>query len=84
MASNKIGRNERCPCGSGKKYKNCCEGKGSRLTPANWATIAAIVLAVGVLAYFVVNAARSDGPSAGRTCPPGQVWSPQHGHCHVP
>lgn len=21
----KIGRNEACPCGSGKKYKNCCE-----------------------------------------------------------
>jgi hypothetical protein len=20
----KIGRNESCPCGSGKKYKNCC------------------------------------------------------------
>ena len=20
----KIGRNEKCPCGSGKKYKNCC------------------------------------------------------------
>jgi len=20
----KVGRNERCPCGSGKKYKNCC------------------------------------------------------------
>ena len=20
----KIGRNEYCPCGSGKKYKNCC------------------------------------------------------------
>ena len=20
----KIGRNERCPCGSGKKYKHCC------------------------------------------------------------
>ena len=20
----KIGRNERCPCGSGKKYKKCC------------------------------------------------------------
>lgn len=26
--SNKIGRNEPCPCGSGKKYKKCC---GSRL-----------------------------------------------------
>ena len=24
----KIGRNERCPCGSGKKYKRCC-GSGS-------------------------------------------------------
>jgi preprotein translocase subunit SecA len=20
----KVGRNEPCPCGSGKKYKNCC------------------------------------------------------------
>jgi SEC-C motif-containing protein len=24
----KIGRNEPCPCGSGKKYKKCCGGKG--------------------------------------------------------
>ena len=23
-AEKKIGRNELCPCGSGKKYKNCC------------------------------------------------------------
>ena len=22
--SKKIGRNDPCPCGSGKKYKNCC------------------------------------------------------------
>jgi len=25
----KIGRNDPCPCGSGKKYKKCCEGKAS-------------------------------------------------------
>jgi len=25
----KIGRNDPCPCGSGKKYKKCCPGKGS-------------------------------------------------------
>lgn len=25
---NKIGRNEPCPCGSGKKYKNCCLASG--------------------------------------------------------
>jgi uncharacterized protein YecA (UPF0149 family) len=24
----KVGRNDPCPCGSGKKYKKCC-GKGS-------------------------------------------------------
>jgi len=23
----KVGRNEPCPCGSGKKYKRCCQGK---------------------------------------------------------
>jgi len=24
FASKKIGRNDQCPCGSGKKYKHCC------------------------------------------------------------
>ncbi|MFH1116640.1 MAG: DUF1186 domain-containing protein [Pseudomonadota bacterium] len=28
MRSQKIGRNEPCPCGSGKKYKKCCLLKG--------------------------------------------------------
>jgi len=23
----KVGRNDPCPCGSGKKYKNCCGNK---------------------------------------------------------
>ena len=28
----KIGRNDSCPCGSGRKYKNCClEDQGSGL-----------------------------------------------------
>jgi len=27
VPSEKIGRNESCPCGSGKKYKHCCLGK---------------------------------------------------------
>jgi preprotein translocase subunit SecA len=25
--ANKVGRNDLCPCGSGKKYKNCCGAK---------------------------------------------------------
>jgi hypothetical protein len=31
-----IGRNDPCPCGSGKKYKRCCLGKDSPVTGA-WA-----------------------------------------------
>lgn len=27
----KVGRNSPCPCGSGKKYKNCCDGHHSTL-----------------------------------------------------
>ncbi|MGA2894605.1 MAG: SEC-C metal-binding domain-containing protein, partial [Xanthobacteraceae bacterium] len=23
-SANKVGRNDPCPCGSGKKYKKCC------------------------------------------------------------
>lgn len=26
VSSDKVGRNEACPCGSGKKYKHCCLG----------------------------------------------------------
>ena len=25
VAEKKVGRNDPCPCGSGKKYKKCCE-----------------------------------------------------------
>jgi hypothetical protein len=28
VARNRISRNAPCPCGSGKKYKPCCYGKG--------------------------------------------------------
>ncbi|MDD9304694.1 MAG: type I methionyl aminopeptidase [Desulfobacter sp.] len=28
----KIGRNELCPCGSGKKFKNCCRNKKSEIS----------------------------------------------------
>lgn len=29
MTSNKVGRNDPCPCGSGKKFKHCCEQTGT-------------------------------------------------------
>ena len=27
IAGPQVGRNEKCPCGSGRKYKQCCLGK---------------------------------------------------------
>jgi tetratricopeptide (TPR) repeat protein len=45
----KIGRNEPCPCGSGKKYKKCCEAAQitlvapgtMRLKPSGWMPVEA-------------------------------------------
>jgi preprotein translocase subunit SecA len=33
-AGEKVGRNAPCPCGSGRKYKNCCLRKGNQREPA--------------------------------------------------
>jgi tetratricopeptide (TPR) repeat protein len=37
-AAKKVGRNDPCPCGSGKKYKHCCQGKNA---PAGFSSAAA-------------------------------------------
>jgi len=37
VPSNKIGRNEPCPCGSGKKYKYCCLNSHKAAIPGNHA-----------------------------------------------
>lgn len=70
----KTGRNELCPCGSGRKFKKCCEAKvqrGSRV----------LLIAVGaaVLGALLVGLASftSDG-----TAGPRRVWSAEHGHYH--
>jgi hypothetical protein len=56
--SNRPGRNDPCPCGSGKKYKNCCaltEGRLSLATRVWFALIAAILLIGAWLAVTSVN-----------------------------
>ena len=34
-----VGRNEPCPCGSGKKHKHCCAGKKERTPQSMWTTV---------------------------------------------
>ena len=83
MASpSKVGRNDPCSCGSGKKFKNCCANKAQGLSTVGWVTLGAIAVAAAVIVYFVALAPRDDGVRLGRNCPPGSTW--QHGHCHFP
>ena len=75
----RVGRNELCPCGSGKKYKQCCERKEGRLSPTTWLTIVGV--AAAVLAALIFSFSSTTQVASG-ICPPGQVWSIDHGHCH--
>ncbi len=76
----KIGRNDRCPCGSGKKYKRCCFVERARRTSLRakvvlWAV--ALLLALGLLG-IVKELSEADSSAAS----PSRVWSEEHGHWH--
>ena len=66
------GRNTPCPCGSGKKFKQCCASKKDRMSPALIAVL--VAGAVLVVALIVSNVRRSSTS--------GLVWSADHGHYH--
>ena len=73
----KVGRNARCPCGSGKKYKQCC-GPAEEARNKRWSTyamIATAVLLVLGIGGVVVLMADERGSS-------NRVWSAEHGHWH--
>jgi hypothetical protein len=56
--SNRPGRNDPCPCGSGKKYKHCCAGKEDRLSIATrvWFALIGAMLLIGAwLALTQIN-----------------------------
>ncbi len=80
MKTAKTGRNDPCPCGSGKKYKQCCEGKAVEKTRfwTKWIAVTVGILAllgaVGTVASFLTDDQRD--------APPGRVWSSEHGHWH--
>ncbi|MBP99557.1 MAG: hypothetical protein CL477_02630 [Acidobacteria bacterium] len=78
-SAGKVGRNDPCPCGSGKKYKQCCEQKAHALSPMAW--IAIVGVAVAALAAIILSFTTTT-ELTNITCPPGQMWSVEHGHCH--
>ena len=76
----KVGRNEPCPCGSGKKYKQCCEGKTDpKAARRSQLLLGALMLVVILLVISVVNGLSSTDRA---NTDPNRVWSPEHGHWH--
>lgn len=72
----KTGRNDPCPCGSGKKFKRCCE---ARTPAARSSRILAIAVVAAMAAALIAGVAsvRSDRSSSAV-----RVWDPAHGHYH--
>ena len=78
----KTGRNDPCPCGSGQKFKKCCEGKpdaSSKLRSRGLAALLIIIATIVVVGVVLdIRNGDDDDVQAGR------VWSPEHGHYHAP
>jgi uncharacterized protein YchJ len=71
-----IGANTRCPCGSGKKYKNChgtevASSAVARKVPMGYIAAGVIVLVIAAILFYKTQSK-----------PSGQVWSQEHGHYH--
>ena len=81
MTHRKVGRNERCACGSGKKFKQCCEARTHGLDRKSRVLLVALagVIAAAILVGIASVARNGDSRGAG----PRQVWSPEHGHYHT-
>lgn len=77
----KANRNDPCPCGSGKKYKHCCEGKTPLYKQPLFTGTLVLLLLLGaaLLVWSSSSSATAEGPGS---APPGKVWSPEHGHYH--
>lgn len=87
----RVGRNDPCSCGSGKKFKNCCAGRSSGISKGVIALIVVIVTiaVIGLLPSLLGG--KPDAAAAARRAPTsprqassqsGRVWSQEHGHWH--
>jgi hypothetical protein len=74
----KVGRNDPCSCGSGMKFKKCCEAKLGRSAGANWMMVLIGIILVGG-AIAVATSFTTENEHKGATT---GVWDPVHGHYH--
>lgn len=70
-----IGRNDPCHCGSGKKFKQCCESKRARMSPGQVLVVVLIAVVIAGGLALAIASRDHDGQPSG-------VWSEEHGHYH--
>ncbi len=70
--STHVGRNDPCPCGSGLKYKQCCEGKAiPKMRGRNgWIVGAVAVAVVALIAWGVIRSQSRPVVNRGLGMPP--------------
>lgn len=81
-SAGKAGRNDLCPCGSGKKFKRCCGAVAVEAEDgmSRFFGVAAMLAGAALLAGVVMIVVRlaSGSGQAGE-----KVWSAEHGHYHT-
>jgi hypothetical protein len=81
----KVRRNDPCPCGSGKKYKNCHEKEDIKAANNNKAYLIGAILIIFIIIAAVVLFTDSNNSQTSKPpgpAPEGKVWSEEHGHYH--
>jgi hypothetical protein len=73
----KTGRNDLCPCGSGQKYKKCCEATDRTGSSRSMFMLIAVGGAVLAALAAGISSFTSERSSAAT-----RVWSVEHGHYH--
>ena len=72
----KPGRNDQCPCGSGRKFKKCCESKTEGRQSSR---VLMIAVGAALVAALVAGVASFTSEGTGSSV---RVWSAEHGHYH--
>ena len=72
----KVGRNDACPCGSGKKYKRCCEDTEQKRSSNMLLYVVGGTIVGAVLLGILQFAGDREATGANR------VWDAAHGHYH--
>jgi hypothetical protein len=72
------GRNHACPCGSGRKFKHCCEAKRQRLSTP----IRVLLIVTGALLITGIVMGLSSSSFGTHTGATRGIWSAEHGHYH--